>query len=45
MKNVVLVACVATKNNKPAPAKDLYASDLFKKSMDYASKLAQPEDI
>jgi hypothetical protein len=45
MKNVVLVACVATKNNKPAPAKDLYASDLFKKSMDYAAKLAKPEDI
>ena len=45
MKNVVLVACVATKNNKPAPAEDLYASDLFKKSIGYAHKLAKPEDI
>ena len=45
MKKVVLVACVATKNPKPAPAEELYASDLFKKSMDYAKKLTDPEDV
>jgi len=46
MKNVVLVACVAGKNTKPAPAKDLYASDLFHKSMAYANKLVKdPNDI
>jgi hypothetical protein len=45
MKNVVLVACVATKNDKPMPAEDLYASDLFKKSIAYAHKLADDEDI
>lgn len=45
MKNVVLVACVATKNNEPAPAEDLYASDLFKKSMAYAHKLTDDDNI
>lgn len=45
MKNVVLVACVATKINKPAPAEQLYDSDLFHKSMAYAHKLAEPQDI
>ena len=43
MKNVVLVACVAGKNKKPAPAEDLYNSDLFHKSMAYAHKLT-PND-
>ena len=45
MKKVVLVACVATKNPEPAPAEELYASDLFKKSIDYAKKLTDPKDI
>jgi hypothetical protein len=45
MKTVVLVACVAGKKNKPAPAKDLYDSDLFHKSMAYANKLTDENDI
>jgi hypothetical protein len=45
MKTVVLVACVATKINKPAPAENLYDSDLFKKSMAYAHKLTDSNDI
>lgn len=45
MKTVVLVACVAGKNTKPAPAKDLYDSDLFHKSMAYANKLTDEDNI
>jgi hypothetical protein len=45
MKTVVLVACVAGKNSKPAPAEDLYNSDLFHKSMAYAHKLADDNNI
>jgi hypothetical protein len=45
MKNVVLVACVATKNDEALPAEDLYASDLFNKSMAYAHKLTDSNNI
>lgn len=44
MKNVVLVACVAGKNSKPAPAENLYNSDLFNKSMAYAHKLTDNDN-
>jgi hypothetical protein len=33
---VALVACCSTKGSKPAPAAELYCSDLFKKSAAYA---------
>ena len=45
MKTVVLVACVAGKNKKPAPAEKLYNSDLFHKSMAYAHKLTDDSNI
>ena len=45
MAKVVLVACVATKLNKPAPAEELYVSDLFKKNLAYAKKLTKDSDI
>jgi hypothetical protein len=45
MAKVVLVACVATKLNKPAPAEYLYVSDLFKKNLAYAKKLTNDGNI
>ena len=45
MVKVVLVACVATKLNKPAPAEELYVSDLFKKNLAYAKKLTNDDNI
>jgi hypothetical protein len=45
MKNVVLVACVATKNDEALPAEELYASDLFNKSMAYAHRLTDSDNI
>ena len=44
MQKIVLISCVATKLNKRAPAKDLYISNLFKKSMAYAKSL-KPDKI
>lgn len=39
MATVVLISCVSKKLNKPAPAHELYISDLFKKNLAYARKL------
>ena len=39
MKTVFLISCVKTKLNRAAKAKDLYTSDLFKKSYQYALSL------
>lgn len=36
MQKIVLISCVSKKLNKPAKAKDLYISPLFKKSLKYA---------
>ena len=36
MSKIVLVSCVKTKANHPKPAKELYISDLFRKSSAYA---------
>ncbi|MBA7528583.1 hypothetical protein ES705_20771 [subsurface metagenome] len=44
MQRIVLISCVATKLDHPAPAKDLYVSDLFKKSMAYAKSL-KPDKV
>ena len=38
MASIVLISCVSKKLNKTAPAKDIYVSDLFKKSLAYAYK-------
>lgn len=43
-KRIVLIACAATKADHPAPAKDLYISPLFKKSLQYAYDL-KPDAI
>lgn len=43
-KTIVLLSCVATKLPKPAPARELYASPLFKRSLEYALSL-NPDDI
>lgn len=43
-KLIVLLACVATKLPHAAPAKKLYDSPLFKKSLAYAESL-NPDDI
>lgn len=45
MSTVVLVSCSSGKENKPAPAEELYNSDLFKKQLEYAKKLANPSNI
>jgi hypothetical protein len=45
MSKVVLVSCSAGKEDKPMPAEELYNSDLFKKQMEYAKKLTNPNDI
>lgn len=38
MQKVGLVGCVKTKRLNPAPAKDLYISDLFRKRRNYAER-------
>jgi hypothetical protein len=43
-KTIVLLSCVATKLPKPAPARELYNSPLFKRSLSYALTL-DPDDI
>jgi len=44
MKKIVLISCVKKKRKNPAKAKDLYISDLFKKSYRYA-QLLKPDNI
>jgi hypothetical protein len=43
-KKIVLLSCVATKLPQAAPARELYNSPLFKKSLAYAESL-DPDDI
>jgi cytoplasmic iron level regulating protein YaaA (DUF328/UPF0246 family) len=45
MSTVVLVSCSAGKEAKSMPAEKLYNSDLFKKQLEYAKKLASPNHI
>ena len=45
MSTVVLVSCSAGKESKPMPAEKLYNSDLFKKQLEYAKKLAPNNNI
>lgn len=44
MAKIILIACVASKQNKRCKAKDMYISPLFKKSWEYANQL-QPDKI
>ncbi|MBM3254365.1 MAG: hypothetical protein FJZ16_08945 [Candidatus Omnitrophica bacterium] len=44
MKRIILISCVKEKLKKPVKAKDLYISDLFKKSYIYA-QLSKPDNI
>lgn len=39
--DIVLVGCVKSKQDHPAPAKDLYVSDLFRKARQYAEVSAE----
>jgi len=43
-KRIVLISCVSKKLNRRAKAKNIYISQLFKKSMAYA-QLLQPDEI
>ena len=43
-KKIVLISCVKSKMNKPAKAKDLYISPLFKLNFKYAKSL-NPSNI
>ena len=45
MSTVVLVSCSAGKESKPMPAEKLYNSDLFKKQLEYAKKLAPDSNV
>lgn len=45
MSTVVLVSCSAGKEEKAMPAEKLYNSDLFKKQLEYAKKLAPSNNI
>lgn len=45
MSTVVLVSCSAGKEEKAMPAEKLYNSDLFKKQMEYAKKLAPDNNV
>lgn len=44
MKKIILISCASEKLDKKAKAKDLYNSDLFKKSLSYAGSL-KPDSI
>lgn len=39
MRTIVLIACSKQKQAKPAPARDLYSSPLFRKSLAHAESL------
>lgn len=40
-RSLFLVSCVSSKLDRPAPARDLYVSDLFKKVRAYVEKAGQ----
>jgi len=45
MSTIVLVSCSSGKESKAMPAEKLYNSDLFKKQMEYAKKLAPDNNV
>jgi len=40
VRRIALVSCASQKGSRPAPAQDLYISDLFRKASTYASQTA-----
>lgn len=45
MEKVVLISCVSKKREYACKARDLYISELFKKSLAYAEKVNKPDKI
>lgn len=45
MAKIVLISCVSKKRNYSCKARDLYISELFKKSLDYAEKVVKADNI
>ena len=45
MSHVVLIACASQKRESPSPARDLYQSALFRKSLRYAEAVLEPDRI
>ena len=41
----VFLSCVSKKRDYPCITKDMYTSDLFNKSLSYATKIAKPENV
>ena len=42
---IVFISCVKNKNKYPCVARDMYISDLFKKSLSYAEQLAESTTV
>ena len=42
---IVFISCVKNKNEYPCAARDMYISDLFKKSLSYAEQLSESATI
>lgn len=42
---IVFISCVKNKNEYPCTARDMYVSDLFKKSLSYAESLTESSNI
>ena len=42
---IVFISCVKNKNDYPCAARDMYISDLFKKSLVYAEQLTESTTV
>jgi hypothetical protein len=45
VNHIVLIACASSKQDEPAPARELYQSSLFRKSLAYAEQELNPDAI
>ncbi len=45
MKHVALISCGKRKSSHPAPARELYQGDLFKKSLQYAEEVLKADQV
>jgi hypothetical protein len=45
MSHIALIACASQKREDPAPARDLYESALFRKSLAYAEEVLEPDAV
>lgn len=43
MKHIALIACASNKLDEPAPARELYQSALFRKSLSYVREVLEPD--